>query len=162
MSDIMRLVLVILLLAIGLAAYFLVASALFPQRVAKTKSVIQSMPARSLGIGLVNFLFFAVIAMVLLSVAENTGPVIKSILTIPGIIIIAFLAVLLSLGLTGMSNFIGERIFPDLSSWKQTLRGTVCLTLACALPFIGWFLLLPYAGFVGIGAVILGYFQRGE
>jgi len=162
MSDIVRLILIIILLTIGLAAYFLVAGALFPQRIGKTKSVIQSMPARSFGIGLVNFFFFAVIAMVLLSVAENTGPVIKSILTIPGVIILAFLAVLVSLGLAGVSNFIGERLFPDLSAWKQTLWGTVCLSLACALPFVGWFLLFPYTGFVGIGAVILGFFQRDK
>jgi sorbitol-specific phosphotransferase system component IIBC len=160
MSDIVRLILMITLLTIGLVAYFLVANALFPQRIAKTKAMIQSMSARSFGVGLVNFVFFAVIAMVLLAVAENTGAFLKSILTIPAIIILAFLAIILSFGLTGMSNLIGERILPDVSAWKQTLWGTVCLSLACALPFVGWFLLLPYAGFVGVGAVILGFFQR--
>ena len=160
MSDLVRLLLAIILLTILLVAYFLVANALFLQRIVKTKSVIQSIPARSLGIGLVNFIFFAVIALVLLSVAENTGPFIRGILTIPAIVILAFLTIMLSLGLAGMSNLIGERLFPDLSGWKQTLWGTVCLSLACALPFVGWFLLLPYIGFVGIGAVILGFFQR--
>jgi hypothetical protein len=118
------------------------------------------MPARSFGIGLVNFLFFSVIAIVLFSIAENAGPFIKGVLSIPGIIILALLALVLSFGLAGMSNLIGERIFPDLPAWKQTLWGTVCLALACALPFVGWFLLLPYVGFVGIGAVILGLIQR--
>jgi hypothetical protein len=160
MSDIVRLILIIILLTISLVAYFLVANALFPQRIVKTKAMIQSMPARSFGVGLVNFVFFAVIAMVLLAVAENTGAFLKSILTIPAIIILAFLAIILSFGLTGMSNLIGERILPDVSAWKQTLWGTICLSLACALPFVGWFLLLPYAGFVGVGAVILGFFQR--
>jgi hypothetical protein len=159
MSDIVRLVLVIALLTIGLAAYFLVVNALFPQRIMKTKSLIQSMPARSFGIGLINFVFFAVIALVLLAVAENTGPFVKGILTIPALIILAFLAIVLSFGLAGTANLVGERLFPDFSVWKQTLWGTVCLFLACALPFAGWFLLLPYAGFVGIGAVILGFFR---
>jgi hypothetical protein len=160
MSDIVRLILLIVLLTIGLVAYFLVVNALFPQRVTRTKSIIQSMPARSFGIGSVNFAFFTVIALVLLSVAENTGPYIKGILTIPALVILTFLAIGLSFGLTGAANLVGERLFPDFSLWKQTLWGTVCLSLACALPFIGWFLLLPYAGFVGIGAVILGFFQR--
>ena len=160
MSDIVRLILVIILLVIGLVAYFLVMNALFSGRIAKTKSAIQSMPARSFGIGFVNFVFFAVIALVLFSVAENMGPFIKGVLTIPAVVIVAFLAIVLSLGLAGMANFIGERIFSDLSTWKQTLWGTVCLGLACALPFVGWFLLFPYVGFVGIGAVILGFFQR--
>jgi hypothetical protein len=162
MSDIVRLILVIILLTIGLTAYFLVVNALFPQRVAKAKSIIQSMPARSFGIGLVNFVFFAVIALVLFSVAENMSPFVRGILVIPALVILACLAIVLSLGLTGMSSLIGERIFSDFFAWKQTLWGTVCLSLACALPFVGWFLLLPYAGFVGIGAVILGFFQRDK
>ena len=162
MSDIVRLILVIVLLTIGLVAYFLVVNALFPQRVAKAKSIIQSMPARSFGIGLVNFVFFAVIALVLFSVAENMGPFIRGVLVIPAIVILAFLAIVLSLGLAGMATLIGERMFPDFSLWKQTLWGTVCLSLACALPFVGWFLLLPCVSFAGIGAVILGFFQRNN
>jgi len=58
-----------------------------------------------------------------------------------------------------VGNLIGERIFPDLSISKQTIWGTACLSLACALPFVGWFLLLPYVGLTGIGAVILGFLQ---
>jgi hypothetical protein len=162
MSDILRLFVALVLLTLGLSAFFLVLNALFLPRITKAKSIIQSMPARSFGIGLVNFLFFFVIAAVLFSVAENAGPFIKSILTIPALIILAFLAIVLSLGLAGMSNLIGERIFSDFSSWKQTFWGTVCLSLACALPIVGWFLLFPYVGFVGIGAVILGFFQRNE
>lgn len=160
MSDILRLFVALVLLTIGLSAFFLVLNALFLSRITKAKYLMQSMPARSFGIGLVNFLFFFMIAAVLFSVAENAGPFIKGILTIPALIILAFLAVILSLGLAGISNLIGERIFSDFSGWKQTFWGTVCLSLACALPFVGWFLLLPYVGFVGIGAVILGFFQR--
>src|SRR5688572_6975005 len=160
MSDILRLLFAIILLTIGLVAYFLVMNALFALRIERTKSVVQSMPVRSAGIGLVNFVFFAVIATVLLSVAENTGPFLRGILIIPAVVILAAMAFVLSLGLVAMSNLIGERIFPNFSAWQQTLWGTACLTLACALPFVGWFLLLPYVGFVGIGAVILGYFRR--
>ncbi len=160
MSDIVRLFFILLLLIAGLVSYFLVINALFTSRVARARSLAQSMPGRSFGIGMVNFLFFAVIALVLFSVAENAGPFIKGVLTIPAMIIIVFLAIALSLGLAAMSSLIGERIFPDLSISKQTIWGTACLSLACALPFVGWFLLLPYVGFVGIGAVLLGFLQR--
>ncbi|HZM21041.1 MAG TPA: hypothetical protein VFC02_04805 [Anaerolineales bacterium] len=160
MSDILRLFVALVLLTLGLSGYFLVLNALFLPHITKVKSVIQSMPARSFGIGLVNFAFFFVIAAVLLSVAENAGPFIRGILTIPALIILAFLTIVLSLGLAGISNLIGERIFSDFSSWKQTFGGTICLSLACALPFVGWFLLFPYVGFVSLGAVILGFFQR--
>jgi len=162
MADIVRLLLAVILLTIGLVAYFLVVNALFPQHIAKTKSMIQAMPARSFGIGVVNFVFFAVIALVLFSAAENAGPFIKGILTVAAVVILAALTIVLSMGLAGMANFLGERIFPDLSVSKQTLWGTACLCLACALPFVGWFLLFPYVGFAGIGAVISGYFQRNK
>jgi hypothetical protein len=160
MSDILYLFIFIILMTIGLVAYFLVANALFPLRLVKTKTIVQTMPARSFGIGLVNFVFFAVIVLVLLSVSENTAGLLKAILTMPALLILALLAIVLSFGLAGMSNLIGERIFPDVPVWRQILWGTICLSLACALPFVGWFLLLPYVGFVGIGAVILGFFQR--
>lgn len=160
MADLLRLFVFSILMTISLVAYFLVMGALFPQRIVKTKAVAQSMPARSLGIGLVNFVFFAVIALLLLAVAENAAPFLKGILSILALIIFVFLAIVLSFGLAGMSGLIGERIFPSASPWQRTLWGTVCLSLACTLPFVGWFLLLPYAGFVGIGALILGFFQR--
>ena len=159
MSDILRLLLIMVLSIAGFAAYFLVIHALFPSRVTGTRSIAQSMPGRSFGIGFVNFAFFAVITLVLLSVAETAGPFLRGILTLPALLIVALLTIALSIGLAGMSNLIGERLFSDLPAWKQTLWGTVCLTLACALPFIGWFLLLPYVGFVGIGAVILRFIQ---
>lgn len=162
MSDIVRLLLILILLIVGFAAYFLVLNALFAPRLTRTTSIAQSMPARSLGIGFVNFAFFAVIAVALLSLAENAEPFIKGILTIPAMIILAILSIALSLGLAGMSKLIGERIFPDIPAWKQILWGTVSLSLACALPLVGWFLLLPYVGFVGVGAVILGYFQQAK
>jgi hypothetical protein len=63
-------------------------------------------------------------------------------------------------GLTGMVNLIGEALAPDQSVWRRTFWGTGLLSLACALPVAGWFLLLPYILVSGVGAVILGFFQR--
>lgn len=160
MSELIRLFVVIFLLTIGLAAHFLVIGALFPTRIAKTRSVMNSAPGRSLGVGLVNFVFFTVVALVLFSLAENAGPFIRGVLTIPAVMITAFLLIMLAFGLTAAAGLIGERIFQELSAWRQLLWGTVCLSLGCAVPFAGWFLLFPYAGFIGVGAFILSFFQR--
>ncbi len=160
MTEILRLSFIIILLTIALAAYFLVIGALFANRVAKTQRVMIAMTGRSFGVGLVNFAFFGVIALVLFSVAGSTGDFIRFILTVPALLITAVLAIMLSFGLAGISNLIGERIFLDQLAWKQTVWGTMILSFACALPVVGWFLLLPYVGFVGIGAFILGLFQR--
>jgi hypothetical protein len=162
MTDILRIFFIIILLTITLAAYFLVIGALFTSRVTKTQSIINQTSGRAFGLGLVNFLFFGLIAVVLFSVAENTGSFVKGVLTIPALIILVFLAVLLSLGLTGMVTVLGERLFPDMTAWKRNIWSAVILCFACALPFVGWFLLLPYVGFVGIGASILGFFQRTQ
>lgn len=162
MTDILRLLIIIILLTISLAAYFLVIGTLFTPRVDKTQRVINQMPGRAFGVGLVNFLFFGVIAVVLFAVAENAGGIVKGILTIPALLITIFLTALLSVGLAGMINIFSEKFFPDMGGWKRNFWGTVILCFACALPFVGWFLLFPYVGFVGVGAVILGFFQKGE
>jgi sorbitol-specific phosphotransferase system component IIBC len=163
MPDILRPLLIIILLTISLAAYFLVIGTLFATRVEKTQRVIHQMPARAFGVGLVNFLFFGVIALVLvmLTNGENrVNNIVRVILLFPTIGVFAFLGILLSFGLTGMAGVIGERIFASQNVIKQNILGVVILSIACALPFAGWFLMLPYVGLVGIGAVILGFFQR--
>jgi len=162
MTDIFRIFMILLLLTISLSSNFLVISALFPHRVDKTQRLLSQMTGRAFLLGLVNFLFFGVIALILSSVAENADGLIKVILTIPALLIFAFLAVLLSVGLTGVVNSLGTRLFPEHAAWKQTAGASVVLTFACAMPFVGWFLLLPALGFIGIGATILGLFQRGE
>lgn len=160
MNDIFRLSLIILFLTITFTSYFLVIGALFTNRVSKTQNVINQTPGRSFGLGMVNFLFFGAIAFVLLSIAESTGPFIKGLLTIPALLILTFLIVLSSIGLTSLVKVLSERIFPDLTSWKQMLWGSIVLCFACALPFVGWFLLIPCIIFMGIGAAILGIVQK--
>jgi hypothetical protein len=160
MTDILRIFFIVILLSIALAAYFLVIGALFANRAVKTQRVITAMPGRSFGVGLVNFTFFGTIALVLLSLAENAGSVVKVILTLPALLIAAVLAIMLSFGLAGIVNLLGERILPEVSAWKRTALGTMILSFACGLPVVGWFFLFPYVGFVGIGAIILGLFQR--
>lgn len=161
MTDILRLFFIVLLLTISLSAYFLVIGALFPNRITKSQRVINQMPSRAFGVGFVNFLFFGVIALVLLTLTDGrVGEILRIILLIPTIAIFLLLGILFSFGLAGMANVIGERIFPDQTKLKQNILGVAILSIGCALPFAGWFLLLPFVGFVGIGAFILGLFQQ--
>lgn len=161
MTEIIRVILLVTLFALAFACYLLVVGAFFNKRVLKTFNVAKQLPARSLGIGFVNFLFFVTIAVVLLGIADSVGnSVIKFIVTIPSLLLATVLVILLSLGLSSMVSILGERIFPDLSAWKQSFWGTVILTFASAIPFVGWFLLFPFVALTGFGAVILGFFQR--
>lgn len=162
MTDILRLLLILLLLTVSLGAYFLVIGVLFPSRVTKSQRALNQMTGRSFGVGVINFFFFGVIAIVLFSIAENASGVARGLFVIPALVITAVLTLLLSFGLAGVVNELGMRLFPDQTVTKQTLWGSIVLTLACGLPFVGWFLLLPYVAFLGIGATILGFLQRNE
>lgn len=152
----------VILLAIGLGGFFLTLRALFSSRAAKAQSAIQLMSGRALLIGAVNLLFFGVIALVLFSIGNNMTGVIKAIPLLPALFLTAIITVGLAFGLTGMAQLVGERIFPDLAAWKQTLWGTVALAFACAVPVAGWFLLLPYAALTGFGAFILSFFSKPQ
>jgi len=164
MNDILRLTLIVLLLTITLAAYFLVIGALFSNRVAKTQTSLNLTPGRSFGLGMVNFFFFGTIALILLMLidgnANRVNDIVRVILFFPAVGVLAFLGSLLSFGLTGIVKELGSRIAPEHEPRKQLVIGSVLLTVACALPFVGWFLLLPYVAFTGIGATILGFFQK--
>ena len=163
MTDILRLFFIIILLTVGFACYFLVVGALFNGRVSKTANIVKLMPGRSFGVGFVNFLFFGTITTVLFAVSEGVeNEVVKFILFIPSLAIAAVLVVLLSFGLSAMTNILGEKIFPELSAWKKTFWGTVILAFGSAIPVVGWFLLFPYVALTGFGAVILGFFQRNS
>ena len=159
MNEIFNVVIVFLLLTLLLIPFFIVIGTLFPKRAAKTGSILHLMPGRAFAVGLVNFVFFVAVGTVLLIVADKTSDLLKLILTIPALVIFAVLALTLSFGLTGMVNLIGERIAPAQSLWRRTLWGTLLLGIACAVPLVGWFLLLPYAACAGIGAFITGFFQ---
>ncbi len=164
MTDILRIFFIIILLTIALAAYFLVIGALFSSRMMKTRRVISQMPGRAFGVGFINFMFFGVILIILFTLADGNAnrvsSVIRGILLIPTLTLAALLSAVLSFGLAGIANILGERIFPESNALKRNIYGTVVLCLACALPVVGWFLLFPYLGFIGIGAFILGLFQR--
>jgi len=161
MTDILRLLLIVISLTIALACYFLVVSAFFNKRVLKTLNAAKQLPRRSLGIGFVNFLFFGAIAVALFAVAEGVkNGFVRFITLVPALVIAAVLVILLSLGLSAMVSILGERVFPESPAWRKTFWGTVILAFASAIPTVGWFLLFPYVALTGFGAVILGFFQR--
>ncbi len=162
MNAIPRVVIVVLVLGILLVPFFLVLVTLFPKRVAKTQRLIDLLPARSFGIGLVNMLFFCAIALALFALSGRVEGPLKAVLAVPALLICAALLVALSFGLAGAVSLIGERLAAEQSTWRRTLWGTLLLCGACSVPFVGWFLLCTYVGCAGLGAFIFGLFQREE
>lgn len=160
MDQLVRLLIVFVLLVPSLFGFFTVMNVLFPKRVAKTQAVLQGTTVRSFWIGFVNILFLLPVSMLLFSLADITTGPLKWIITVPALFLLGVLLGLASFGLLTLVNMTGERLMPDQSLLKRTFWGTLLLSLACGLPFVGWFLLLPYALILGAGSVILSFFQR--
>lgn len=160
MNELLTISLAIVILTLNLIPFFLVLTALFPARIAKTLEIANRTPGRAFVIGLVNFIFFLVIALTLFTLAEKVDGLLKAILIFPAVVIAAILSLALAFGLGSIANLIGERLAPAQPAWKRTLWGTLLLGLGGAVPLLGWFLLLPYAAWVGMGAFLLGFFQK--
>lgn len=143
--------------AVGLTAAFLAAGGLFPGVMRRTRRAAEDSTGRSFWLGLVNVLFLAAVGLGMSALAENAG---AEILQVPALLIFTALTVLLLLGLTAVAEMLGARLFMEASSFRQHLGGAIVLILGGLTPFVGWFILFPYVGLLGVGAVILGWSRR--
>ncbi len=161
MRDFLNLLVALILGSLGLSAFFVALSVLFPRRIAKTRAVADAVPGRAALVGLVNFLFFGVIAVALSGISDQLGnDLLRVLLIIPALVCAALLSVGLTFGLAGVVQLVGQRLSPQDHELKRMVAGTLVLGWACALPFVGWFGLLPYAGLLGLGAFIVSFFYR--
>jgi hypothetical protein len=131
--------------------------ALFGEWVARTQQVITTRPGRAFVVGLVNFLFFGLLVLVFLSLQEDTG---SDLALLPGLLILAILVAGLSFGLAAFARLLGERLAAAKGPVHRALIGGGVLVLSTALPVAGWFLLLPYVVFTGLGAFVLVVLAR--
>jgi hypothetical protein len=162
MEDALRLAVLLILLNIGLVAYFHAMRAFFPRRVARTRALADRMPGRAIAAGLINLLFFGVISFLLFAVSQasagNQG--IVALATLALFFFLSLIGIGLSFGLAGVAELVGERLAPAQTAFRRTLWGTLAISMGSSLPFVGWFLLLPYASALGLGAFILSFFWR--
>ncbi len=154
MSDLAIMILALLAIGFCLMALFPVLSALFPDRVQRTRQAAAAMPVRSFLLGMVNFLFFGALALLFLALSEN----IHGIFAFPAFLFLTLLAIGISFGMSGVVRLAGARLFADRSALQQAVFGTLGIYLACLTPLIGWFGLLPYTSWLGMGAFILSFF----
>jgi hypothetical protein len=157
MMEIFSLTLLAILVAISLVAFFAVLYLFFPQRIDKTRLVLESAPGRSFLVGLVNFGFFAALALAFFALGNWAG---VELLGLVGLLLLIVPGVGAIFGLAGVVEFVSDRLAPGVSGVRRTAWGTLTLALACALPFVGWFGLLPYVSLLGLGALITGLVRR--
>jgi len=151
----MQNLILLLISCICLVALFLVLGLLFPDRIEKSRWAAEGFPRRSFLIGLVNTLFLSAIIFGIIALAEAIN---LELITIIAVFLMVFYVIIFVFGLTSMVHIVGTLFAPMQHQKYQVGFGAVILLLACLTPFIGWFLLFPYIGITGVGAVIIGSF----
>jgi hypothetical protein len=147
MGEILGITIITLLSAVSLGALLALLPYLLPQQVRQSQQIAAARPGRSLSIGLVNTLFFGLLAVVFSQGGEGGG--------LLGLLIILALASFALIGAAGILLTLCARLFPEQNERPGLLLRTAALLLTAVLtPFIGWFVLAPLLLLVGLGAAI--------
>ncbi len=150
-----------LLVVLCIIAFFHVIPALFPQRVAKTQLVANKMPIRSYLIGLVNALFFGGVTFAIFLVITRTGTQgLAALLFIPFFLFLLPLLVGVSFGWSAVVQLLSERLAFNLNPFWRVSASALLLILGCSMPLVGWFVLTPYSGGLGLGAFVISFFYK--
>lgn len=140
-----------------MTAYFVVARMIFPTIVTRGQQRFARrawLPA-IIGIGL--SIPWVVISLILMQQGQVAPP-----LPVIGILIGSAWLLVGFVGTASLAGYIGRGADDDVSPWKATMRGGAALTLTWALPFIGWFFILPLTLSIGVGCAVLGLFPMRE
>ncbi len=150
------LVFAIVLFGAGLAALAVLCNTMFPDFVRRARDQATQRTRRAFLIGLVNLLFFGLIALALLGARSTPTKVV-------GVIVATIVLTFLVLGASVISRWIGERLRPnDTSVTRQVLAGIVTVELAETYPLVGWIVVPLLCASIGLGSVILTLFQRKQ
>ncbi len=155
MGEMMALFAVITVSAATTAALLVLLPFLIPRRVTQVGQIMQAMPGRSFIIGLVNALFFLVIAAVLAQGGDGGG--------LLALLLVLALLALAAVGLAGLVMVLRQRIYPqaeNVTGMQLLIKTAVLLVAAALLPFLGWFVLAPILLLIGLGAAIMTLVRR--
>ena len=144
----------IVLIGAGLAAFTVLCNAMLPDFVRRARDQAAQRTGRAFLIGLVNFVFFGLIALALFT--ARFAPI-----KFVGVIVLTIVLTFVALGASVIALWVGERLRPgDTSTTRQVIAGVVTVELAEMVPFVGWVVVPLLCASTGLGAVILGLFQR--
>jgi hypothetical protein len=160
MDNVFNLLIVIVFGGLSLLAFFATLVLLLPKPILKTQEVLENTGGRSLLLGLVNFIFFGLIATLGVWLAEQTSGVLAGIFALVSLVIILAISILTVIGLVALANILGGRISEETTPFITILRGGGLLLLAALAPYIGWFLFTPLAVWAGLGAAISALVRR--
>ena len=151
LADVFTFLFVILGFIIVYVGYWLMAAGLFPSLVERC-SGHWDRPVKTTLVGALTFVPAVVLGFLISSKAP--GAVLK-VMGI-GIVLLAALAALF--GSAGLALRIGRGLKSardEQEPWRVVMRGGIVLALTFVMPFLGTFLLMPFAFISGAGAFVL-------
>jgi hypothetical protein len=156
MADVLTWFLIVSGLYLVLLCYWLAATALFPRAVgACCERYAQPLAPILLGVAIL----VPVLVLGLAAVKEVPNPGAGGILKV--LLLLLLLPALL--GSAGLAQRVGAGLPSPLDvsqPWRRVLRGGLVLAPTFLLPFLGWFVVLPFALVSGFGAVVLTAWRR--
>jgi hypothetical protein len=153
MNQAFPILILIIVSGICLVAFFMTFHAFFTRILERTKLMAVERAGRSLLTGFVNALFLGAAGLALVAIGQ-TSPSAAILLILAFLIGLALLLGIL-FGITAMVLLLKERLFPGQLGNRPFALAGVTATLACLTPYIGWFGLLPYIAFRGLGAFVI-------
>ena len=156
MADVWKIVFLILGTQAVMVSYWLLAAALFPGALRRSRAAYDQHPGRLTVAGLLTALPTFLIGGALLQ--QGPHPLLKLL----GAVLVSTPVALGLAGSAGLCDRIGAGLPGDADArlpWRRVLRGGIVLSFAFVLPVIGWFVLLPWTLVSGVGAS-LGALRR--
>jgi hypothetical protein len=157
LADVFTFLFVILGFLIVYVGYWLMAYGLFPRQTERCAEQISRAPVKTTLLGAVMLVPLITIGFLISSKAPNAVGKILGI----GLVLVALLVALF--GAAGLALRIGQGLKStrdELEPWRRVLRGGIVLGLTFVMPFLGTFVLMPFAFLAGFGAIVLARPQR--
>ncbi len=150
MADVYTVTFSLIGILLSVPALLVALSLLMPNVTQRVQTRLEQTPGRSFFLGVPVTAAFALFIAIASQV--NIGPVQA----------LAFIAAALLMGIgsiggAGLARLLGERIRPlahPNSELTNLVRGAVVYELAALVPIVGWFLFIPIAGMMAVGAAV--------
>lgn len=150
MADVFKILFLILGLLMCSVSYWLMFSALFAPAVSRAQQALAARPVRVFLIGALSGVPLVLIGIAL--TANGAGPI-----KMVGVAFLMLLTTAALFGSTALARMVGQGLGnPQAPKPNGTLilRGGAVVSIACVLPLVGWFLLLPVVLLSGFGAAV--------
>lgn len=152
MADVLTWFLLVVGIILVLNSYWLAAVSLWPGWVDACAARYRQ-PGRVTLTGVIAAIPCVIVVMLLRNSHHPVGNAVS-------IIVIGVLLVMGMAGSAGLAQRIGQGLVSPKDEgqpWRRVLRGGIVFAFTMLLPFVGWFVVLPWALVSGLGAVTLAW-----